>query len=104
MIFSYEEVTQLLSKYILSRKDDILDPRNISLALEANDPNGMAFGVRAFHRCQINDLLKQQLIPLSSGCPPDLTVITHNSVSSEWNISFTEEHTLDSETYKPKNN
>ena len=103
-VFSYEEVTRLLSKYILSRKDDIFDPRNIKLALVANDPIGTAFGVRAFHRCQINDLLKQQLIPLSSGCPPNLTVRTHNSVSSEWKISITEEHIVDSETYKPKEN
>ena len=52
-IFSYEEVTLLLSKYILSRKDDIFDPRNIKLALVANDPIGDAFGVKAFHRCQV---------------------------------------------------
>ena len=103
-VFSYEEITQLLSKYILSRKDDIFDPRNIKLAFVANDPIGIAFGVRTFHRCQINDLLRHQLIPFSSDHPPNLTVITHNSVSSEWNISFTEKHTLDSETYKPKNN
>ena len=103
IIFSYEEVTQILSKYILSRKDDILDPRNISLALVSDDPIGRAFGVRAFHRCQITDLLKKQLIPLSSGCPTDPTVVTHNSISSEWKISNIEEHTLDSEIYKPSN-
>ena len=52
-IFTYDEVTLLLSKYILSRKDDIFDPRNIKLALVANDPIGDAFGVKAFHRCQV---------------------------------------------------
>ena len=30
----------------------------------AGDPLGEAFGVRAFHRCQVNNLLKNQLIPL----------------------------------------
>ena len=103
IIFSYEEVTQILSKYILSRKDDILDPKNISVALVSNDPIGRAFGVRAFHRCQITDLLRKQLIPVTSSCPPDPTVVTHNSISSEWKISFIEEHTLDSEIYRPSN-
>ena len=46
-IFSYEEVTLLLSK------DDIFDPRSIKLAIVANDPIGDAFGVKAFHRCQV---------------------------------------------------
>ena len=64
-IFSYEEVTLLLSKYILSRKDDIFDPRNIKLAIVANDPIGDAFGVKAFHRCQVNNLLRSQLIPVN---------------------------------------
>ena len=32
-VFTYEEVTLLLSKYLLSRKDLISDPRNIKLAL-----------------------------------------------------------------------
>ena len=30
-VFTYEEVTSLLSKYILSRKEEIFDPRNIKL-------------------------------------------------------------------------
>ena len=54
-----------MSKYILSRKDDIFDPRNIKLAIVANDPIGDAFGVKAFHRCQVNNLLRSQLIPVN---------------------------------------
>ena len=46
-------MTLALSKYILSRKDHIFDPRNIKLALVENDPIGDAFGVKAFHRCQV---------------------------------------------------
>ena len=103
-VFSYEEIKQLLSKYIISRKDDIFDPRNKKLALVANDPISLAFGVKSFHRCQVINLLKHQLIPVSSDCPSNPTVITHDSVSSEWKISFTEEHTVESETYKPKEN
>ena len=70
IIFTYEDITGLLSKYILARKDVIFDPRNIKVALVAEDPIGEAFGVRAFHRCQVNNLLRSQLTPVSSGCSP----------------------------------
>eukprot|EP00092_Neocalanus_flemingeri_P014195 GFUD01015315.1.p1 GENE.GFUD01015315.1~~GFUD01015315.1.p1 ORF type:complete len:245 (-),score=34.26 GFUD01015315.1:92-826(-) len=60
--FSYEEITSLLSKYILSRKDQIFDQRNLKLALVGKDPLGEAFGVKAFHRCQVNILIRTQLI------------------------------------------
>ena len=59
--FSYSEVTLLLSKYIISRKDDIFDPRNNLLALVANDPIGDAFGVKAFHRCQVKYVLTYKI-------------------------------------------
>lgn len=61
-IFSYYEVTLLLSKYILSKKDVFFDPRNIRLAMVNNDPLGKAFQVKAFHRCQVTNLLQKQLI------------------------------------------
>ena len=101
-VFSYEEVTQILSEYILSRKDDIFDPRNIRLALVANDPIGLAFNVRSFHRCQINNLLKQQLIPFRPDCSLNPSVITQNNVSSVWKISITEGPIVNSEAGKPK--
>ena len=63
-IFTYQEVTLLLSKYILAKKDVLFDHRNIKLAIVKNDPLGAAFGVSAFHRCQANALLRSQLIPL----------------------------------------
>ena len=62
-LFSYEELTLLLSKYILSNKNKFFDQRNIKLAMVHDDPLGTAFGVQAFHRCQVNNLLKSQLIP-----------------------------------------
>lgn len=78
-IFSYEEVTLLLSKYILSRKHQIFDPRNIKLAIVTNDPLGVAFGVKAFHRCQVNSLLRSQLIPIEDSCNPDNLVVDTTS-------------------------
>lgn len=98
-VFSYDKITQLLSKYIISRKDDIFDPRNLMLALVAGDPIGQAFGVSAFHRCQVNNLLRGQLIPVNPDSPPNLAVVAHSSVSSEWDISITEENNVKSETY-----
>ena len=78
-IFSYEDVTILLSKYILSRKNTMFDPRNIKLALIADDPLGDAFGVKAFHRCQVNNLLKRQLIPFDPNCPSNPPIVTSSS-------------------------
>ena len=61
-IFSYSQVTQLLSQYILARRYELFDPRNIMVALVADDPLGKAFAVKAFHRCQVTELLRRQLI------------------------------------------
>ena len=66
----------LLSKYILSRKDEIFDPRNIKVALVGKDPIGEAFGVKAFHRCQVNSLLRSQLIPASNDSLTDIRIST----------------------------
>jgi len=51
--FSVTEVLKLLSKYIISKRTTIVDPRNLKLALVENDPLGKAFKVAAFHRCQV---------------------------------------------------
>ena len=51
--FSVTEVLKLLSKYIISKRTTIVDPRNLKLALVENDPLGKAFKVTAFHRCQV---------------------------------------------------
>ena len=63
-VFKFKEITEVLSKYILSKKNEIFDKRNIRVALVGKDLLGKAFGVSAFHRCQINDLLCKQLIPI----------------------------------------
>ena len=72
-VFTYGEITLLLSQYILLQKDTIFDPRNIKLALVAEDPLGEAFGVKAFHRCQVNELIRSQLIPANN----DVAVMTN---------------------------
>lgn len=69
----------MLSSYILSKKATIFDSRNIKLALVKDDPLGDAFGVAAFHRCQVNSLLRQQLIPVHPNCRPDELVVTTTS-------------------------
>ena len=70
--FTYEEVTTILSKYILKHKDRLFDHRNIHVALVENDPLGAAFHVRAFHRSQVHTLLRTQLTPT-----PTLTYVSH---------------------------
>ena len=59
--FTLPEITELLTKYILSRKEDIFDRRSILIAMVQNDPLGTAFGVKAFHRDQVMTLLLKQV-------------------------------------------
>ena len=91
-IFSYEEVTFQLSKYILSRKDDIFDIRNIKVALVENDLIGYAFGVKAFHRCQINNFIRNQLIPINPTCPTDMSNVRQNDNSPAVKVMSTGEN------------
>ena len=61
--FTFEEITDLFSKYMLSKQDELFDVRNIKVALIQDDPLAAAFGMKSFHRCQVNILLRAQLIP-----------------------------------------
>jgi len=63
--FSMSEILQLFSKYIKSKKDNILDPRNLMVAMVEDDPLGKAFKVRGFHRSQARALLDRQLVCLN---------------------------------------
>ena len=51
-VFSYKEIVRHFSKYILSNREEIFDPRSQNVALVRNNPLGAAFNVSAFHRCQ----------------------------------------------------
>lgn len=62
MVFTYEELVNYLTKYIITNKDRLIDERNISIALVDKDPLGAAFAVRTFHRNQLLGLLQRQLI------------------------------------------
>ena len=62
-IYTYGEITRMLSNYILARKEVLFDQRNIQIALVADDPLGKVFEVNAFHRAQLNALLWKQLRP-----------------------------------------
>ena len=67
------QVTSLFSTYMLNNKERFFDTRNIKLAMVKGDLLGDAFNVNAFHRCQVNNLLRGQLIPYN----PDRTVNTN---------------------------
>merc|ERR1719167_1452948 len=67
-----DEVTNLLSKYILNKKAELFDHRNIKLAIVKEDPLGAVFGVNSFHRCQVQGLLRAQLIYLDPAENPEV--------------------------------
>ena len=78
-----------MSTYILEHKNKFFDTRNIKLAIVKGDPLGEAFGVTAFHRCQVNNLLRAQLIPYDPSCP-DTAIVTSSSSSPGCSVSITE--------------
>ena len=63
--FSMSEILQLFSKYMISKKDTILDQRNVTVAMVENDPLGKVFKVAGFHRSQARVLIDQQLVCLT---------------------------------------
>ncbi len=62
--FTHDEIYSYLGRYIVYKKEQLLDPRNISLCGVKNDPLGKAFNVNAFDRCQVVRLLRQHIIPV----------------------------------------
>lgn len=62
IIFSYRDVANLLSKYIINNIYKLCDHRNIRVIFVENDLLGAAFGVKVFARCQITLLMRQQLL------------------------------------------
>lgn len=63
-IFSYQELSKFLSRYILAKKMVFFDNRNIKVVIVQGDPLGQALNVRAFHRTQVMTLLRTKLIPI----------------------------------------
>lgn len=60
--FTYEELAKHLSNYILSKRDQFFDERNIKVCMVKDDILGEAFNVKAFHRSQVTSFLKFQII------------------------------------------
>ena len=64
--FTYSESHKLLSEYIIWRKHDILDQRDLNVAhLKEDDPLKESFKVQYFHKGQALTLLDQQLVCIS---------------------------------------
>jgi len=63
--YTFQEAAEALSRYILARKDHLIDFRNIKVAIIKDDPLGEVLGVQAFHRCQTAYLLRRHLMPLT---------------------------------------
>ena len=75
-IFSFEEITRFFSTYILRNKQRFIDARNIKVAIVKYDLLGEAFGVSAFHRSQVNNLIRGQIIPVTPGSTTEKAVTT----------------------------
>ena len=60
-VYSYEEVTNAFFKYILSKRNQLFDPRNTEVVIIDNDPLVKCFKVNTFHNCQSMNLLRNQL-------------------------------------------
>jgi len=65
--FTYEEVFHLLSKYLLKRRERVFDRRNLKVVRVHEDPLGRALGgIARFHECQVPNLLRAHLIPVTN--------------------------------------
>ena len=62
-VFTYGELTSLISRYLLEKRQTLFDDRNIRIANLTNDPLGEVLGVLACHKSQVTRLLQEQLIP-----------------------------------------
>ena len=80
-IFSFKEITKLVSGYIIKNKLRLFDKRNVKVCIVTNDPLGDIFGLDFFHHCQFPNLLMKQLIPVTENDKPTDTVEVRSSGS-----------------------
>ena len=78
-VFTYEEILKLVSTYILTHREKFFDKRNLKLAIVKNDILGDAFDLSAFHRCQLVNLIRTQIIPTNPGTVK--TVVTSSGTT-----------------------
>ena len=79
-LFTFAETAKFFSLYIQSRAHAIFDPRNIKAAIVTNDPLGQVFGVKAFHRCQAQNLLLSQIEKIH---PHQIALVSGSDLSTD---------------------
>lgn len=62
IVYTYQQIVNLTSKYILAKRNKLFDSRHVSICLSKDTPLGKALEVEAFHRCQVVQLIRDQLI------------------------------------------
>lgn len=62
--FLYKDICQGMTNYIKKYKDEIIYPKNISIALIKGTLLENVFGVKVFDRSQVSTLLRAQCIPI----------------------------------------
>ena len=60
-VYTYMEICEAVSAYVLERKDDLFDKRNIKIVFAHGTTIGEAFKVNIFHRNQVNTLIQRQI-------------------------------------------
>ena len=58
--FTFYDIFALLSKYLISKRNQIFDRRNILVAIIKDDPLQSVFNVNAFSRSQVMQILKKK--------------------------------------------
>jgi hypothetical protein len=71
ILLSYTEICTLLSKYIITNKENFFDPRNNLICIVDGDDLGEAWGLRAFHRCQVTQLIQSNITYIGKYIPPE---------------------------------
>ena len=59
--FTFYDIFALLSKYLISKRNQIFDRRNILVAIIKDDPLRSVFNVNAFSRSQVMQILKKKM-------------------------------------------
>ena len=83
--FKFEEVVNLLFKYLIRRRDTLFDSRNIKVARVHHDPLGRALGgIARFHICQAENLLRAQLSPVNTVAPHSVLALFQSLLATAW--------------------
>ena len=83
--FKFEEVVNLLFKYLIRRRDTLFDSRNIKAARVHHDPLGRALGgIARFHICQAENLLRAQLSPVNPVTPHSVLALFQSLLATAW--------------------